>query len=324
MLDVTAEVPAPTDVATLRVARKTVVADGVLTLELTDPHGGRLPDWTPGSHIDLVLPNGMTRQYSLCGDRWDPLSYRVGVLLEPVGRGGSSYVHDVLAPGDLVGIGGPRNNFPLVPAEEYLFVAGGIGITPLLPMVRTADLLGADWRLLYGGRRRASMAFLDELSGFGDRVTVMPEDEFGLLDLRGFLGDPRPGARVYCCGPAPLLAAIESVCADWLPHALRTERFVAEERGAPVRDAAFDVELRRTGATVTVTPDVSVLDAVAAAGVEVLSSCRQGICGTCETTVLAGEPDHRDALLDDDERDAADCMYICVSRSCSERLVLDL
>jgi ferredoxin-NADP reductase len=324
MLEVTAGTSAPADVATLRVTRKTLVADGVLTLELTAPHGGRLPDWTPGAHIDLVLPNGMTRQYSLCGDRWDPLSYRVGVLLEPVSRGGSSYVHDVLAPGDLVGIGGPRNNFPLVPAEQYLFVAGGIGITPLLPMVRTADLLGADWRLLYGGRRRASMAFLDELGEFGDRVSVMPEDEFGLLDLRGFLGDPRPGVRVYCCGPAPLLAAIESVCADWPPHTLRTERFVAEERGAPVRDAPFEVELRRSGTSVTVTPDVSVLDAVSSAGAEVLSSCRQGICGTCETTVLAGQPDHRDTLLDDDERDAADCMYICVSRSCSERLVLDL
>jgi ferredoxin-NADP reductase len=324
VLEVTADASAPTDVATLRVTRKTVVADGVLTLDLAAPHGGRLPDWTPGAHIDLLLPNGMTRQYSLCGDRWDPFSYRVGVLLEPVGRGGSAYVHGTLAPGDLVGVGGPRNNFPLVPSEQYLFVAGGIGITPLLPMVRQAEMLGADWRLLYGGRRRASMAFLDELGAFGERVQVRPEDEFGLLDLHGYLGDPRPGVRVYSCGPAPLLAAMESACSTWPPHTLRTERFVAEERGAPLRDAPFEVELSRTGATVTVTPDVSILDAVSAAGVDVLSSCRQGICGTCETTVLAGRPDHRDSLLDDGERDAGDCMYICVSRSSSERLVLDL
>ena len=319
-----APAPVGADVATLRVTSKDAQADGVLTLELAAPAGGRLRDWTPGSHIDLVLPNGLTRQYSLCGDRWDPCTYRVGVLLELESRGGSSYVHDELQPGDLVGVGGPRNNFPLVPSEQYLFVAGGIGITPLLPMIRQADLLGADWRLLYGGRQRASMAFLDELAGYGDRVQVMPEDEFGLLDLRGFLGEPRAGVKLYCCGPAPLLAAIEATCADWPPSALRTERFVADERGAPVRNAPFDVELARTGTTVTVNPGDTVLDAVGSAGVDVLSSCRQGICGTCETTVLAGEPDHRDTLLDDDERAAGDCMYICVSRSCSDRLVLDL
>ena len=325
------EVPRPhptltgmTDQATLRVTAKQVQSDGVLTLELAALSGGRLRDWTPGSHIDLVLPNGLTRQYSLCGDRFDAFRYRVGVLREPAGRGGSAFVHDELAVGDLVGVGGPRNNFALVPSEQYLFVAGGIGITPLLPMIRQADLLGADWRLLYGGRRRASMAFLDELAGYGDRVQVVPEDEFGLLDLRGFLGEPRDGVRLYCCGPAPLLAAMEATCVDWPPYALRTERFVADERSAPVRNAPFEVELARTGTTLTVTLGETVLDAVGSAGVDVLSSCRQGICGTCETTVLAGEPDHRDTLLDDDERAAGDCMYICVSRSCSDRLVLDL
>src|SRR5215207_4575589 len=324
----TATAPPPTslpaDVAALRVTAKEIRADGVLTLELTAPSGGRLRDWTPGSHIDLTLPNGLTRQYSLCGDRWDPTTYRVGVLREPEGRGGSAFVHDALAVGDLVGVGGPRNNFPLVPSEQYLFVAGGIGITPILPAVRQAGLLGADWRLLYGGRRRCSMAFLDELSGYGDRVLVRPEDEHGLLVLAGFLGEPRGGVRVYACGPAPLLAATEGACAGWPPHTLRTERFVADELGAPARSAAFEVELARTGATVTVTPGTTVLDALSRAGVEVLSSCRRGVCGTCETEVLAGRPDHRDALLDDDERDANDCMYVCVSRSRDERLVLDL
>ncbi len=309
---------------TLAVTGKQVVADGVLTLTLAHPDGTRLPDWTPGSHIDVVLPNGLTRQYSLCGDRWDAYSYRVGVLLEPESRGGSTYVHEVLQPGDLVGVGGPRNNFHLVPSERYLFVAGGIGITPLLPMVRQADLLGADWQLLYGGRRRGSMAFLDQLAEYGDRVLVRPQDEYGLLDLAGFLGEPRDGVRLYCCGPAPLLAAMEAACAGWPPHTLRTERFVAEEAAAPARTAPFEVELARTGTSVTVTPDETVLEAVARAGVEVLSSCRQGICGTCETDVLAGLPDHRDTLLDDDERAANDCMYICVSRARSDRLVLDL
>src|SRR5215213_7313357 len=203
------------DVATLRVTAMQIQADGVLTLDLASPSGGRLRDWTPGSHIDLVLPSGLTRQYSLCGDRWDPATYRVGVLREPAGRGGSAFVHDELAVGDLVGVGGPRNNFPLVPSEQYLFVAGGIGITPILPMVRQADLLGADWRLLYGGRRRGSMAFLEEMSGYGGRVLLRPEDEPGLLDLAGFLGEPRGGVRAYACGPAPLLAATERACAGW-------------------------------------------------------------------------------------------------------------
>jgi ferredoxin-NADP reductase len=313
------------DVAMLRVTGKTVVAGDVLTLELASPQGLRLRDWSPGSHIDLVLPNGMTRQYSLCGDRWDPFTYRVGVLRELSGRGGSAFVHDELDVGDLVGVGGPRNNFALVPSEQYLFVAGGIGITPLLPMLAQAELLGADWRLLYGGRTRTSMAFLDELAPYGDRVQVVPHDELGLRHhLPAFLGSPRSGVAIYACGPAALLAGMTTACAGWPAHTLRTERFVGEELGGPVRTSSFEVELARTGATVTVTPDRTVLEAVGAAGVDVLSSCRQGICGTCETTVLKGVPDHRDALLDDDERLANDCMFICVSRARSDRLVLDL
>jgi ferredoxin-NADP reductase len=319
-----APVAAATSTVVLEVVGKTVVADDVATLTLASPEGTRLRDWTPGAHVDLVLGNGTTRQYSLCGDRWDPFTYTVGVLREPAGRGGSAYVHDVLQPGDRVGVGGPRNNFPLVPADRYLFVAGGIGITPLLPMLHQADLLGADWQLLYGGRRRASMAFLDRLAGYGDRVQVVPQDEHGLLDLPAFLGEPRADTRVYCCGPAPLLSAIGAACSGWPPHSLRTERFVADELAAAARSSSFEVELARTGRCVEVPPGVSVLEAVAGAGVEVLSSCRQGTCGTCETTVLAGRPDHRDSLLDDDERAAGDCMYVCVSRSLDDRLVLDL
>ncbi|MFI6509466.1 PDR/VanB family oxidoreductase [Streptosporangium sp. NPDC050855] len=305
----------------LRVAAKTRVADGVVALTLERPDGGRLPDWTPGAHIDLVLPDGTTRQYSLCGDRWDPRTYRIGVLREPDGRGGSAYVHDVLAEGDTVSIGGPRNAFPLVPSERYLFVAGGIGITPLLPMVHQAELLDADWHLLYGGRTRASMAFTGELARYGDRVTVVPQDERGPLVLPD---RPPPGTRVYCCGPAGLLEALERRAAAWPAGSLRTERFVTGEPAAPARDEPFEVVLRRSGVSVTVTPGRSVLQAINDAGAGVLSSCRQGLCGTCETDVLEGEPDHRDALLDDAERAAGDRMLVCVSRSRSDRLVLDL
>lgn len=310
----------------LCVVGKDVAADGVVTLVLARPDGGRLPDWAPGAHIDVTLANGAMRQYSLCGDRWDAHSYRVGVLRETDGRGGSAYVHDELVVGDVVTFGGPRNNFVLVPSPRYLFVAGGIGITPLVPMVHQADLIGADWALLYGGRSRSSMAFLDDLARHGDRVRVHPQDERGLLPLEAWLGRAREDTVVYCCGPGPLLDAVQHSVdrAGWASHRLRTERFTAAEVGAPMRDEPFEVELARTGTTVTVPPQVSVLTAARAAGATTLSSCEQGTCGTCETTVLAGVPDHRDSLLADHERSAGDCMFPCVSRSCTDRLVLDL
>src|SRR3954453_16235950 len=183
----TAAAPPRTTTVTLAVTGKELVADGVAALTLAAPDGHRLPDWTPGSHIDVVLPHGLTRQYSLCGDRWNAHSYRVGVLLETASRGGSSHVHELLEPGHRVGVGGPRNNFPLVPAQRSLSVAGGIGIARLLPMVAQADLLGADWRLLYLGRSRKSMAFLDELAPHGDRVVVHAKDALGPCELAGFL-----------------------------------------------------------------------------------------------------------------------------------------
>ncbi|GAA2425707.1 PDR/VanB family oxidoreductase [Streptomyces macrosporus] len=312
-------------VVTLTVADKREVAEGVVALTLAHPEGARLADWTPGAHIDLILPNGLTRQYSLCGDRWDAYTYRIAVLREPAGRGGSAHVHDELAVGSRVGVGGPRNHFPLVPGERYLFLAGGIGITPLLPMIHQAELLGSDWQLAYGGRSRTSMAFREELvAAYGERVHLIPQDEMGLIDLAAWLGSPRPDVRVYCCGPAPLLAAVERECAAWPVYALRTERFTAAASAPPVRKDPFEVELRRSGRTVTVAPGVSVLDALREAGAEVLSSCRQGTCGTCLVPVLAGRVDHRDAVLADHDRAAGDCMLPCVSRAVDDRLVLDL
>ncbi|OKI15941.1 ferredoxin [Nocardiopsis sp. TSRI0078] len=308
----------------LRVVGRTEVADGVVALTLARPDGGRLPDWTPGAHVDLVLPSGLTRQYSLCGDRWDARTYRVAVLREADGRGGSSYIHDHLREGDPVGLGGPRNNFPLAPAQEYHFVAGGIGITPLLPMIVQVDMLGVPWRLLYGGRTRASMAFLDELSkAHGDRVLAVPEDEHGRPDLERWLPEPSPGAKVYSCGPAGLLDAVRRVCADWPDGRVRTERFVAAET-AGEGGRPFEVELRRSGTTLAVGTEQNLLQVLGEAGVHVLSSCRQGLCGTCETAVLDGVPDHRDSILDEADRAAGDCMFVCVSRARSQRLVLDL
>ncbi|PGH51994.1 PDR/VanB family oxidoreductase [Streptomyces sp. Ru87] len=313
--------------AELTVARRETAAEEVAVLTLRHPAGAALPPWEPGAHIDLDLGGGRVRQYSLCGDPADPSRWRIAVLREPAGRGGSAHVHDRLTEGSTVRVRGPRNHFPFapVPGGRCLFVAGGIGITPLLPMAAAADAAGADWRLLYGGRGRASMAFLDELARYGDRVSVRPQDEYGLLDLDAWLAEPREGTLVYACGPEPLLAAVEERCAaSWPAGALRTERFHPREQGEPARAGAFEVELARSGKTVTVPPDRSVLQAVEEAGVTVLSSCQEGTCGTCETNVLEGEPDHRDSLLTEDERAAGETMMICVSRSRGPRLVLDL
>lgn len=300
-----------------------VESDGVVVLTLRAADDGPLPCWEPGAHVDLLLGPGLVRSYSLCGDPADRDRWRLGVLREAGGRGGSAHVHERLTTGAPVRVRGPRNHFPLLDAPRYLFVAGGIGITPLLPMIAAASCAGADWRLVYGGRTRASMAFLDEVTGHdGGRVTVAPQDEAGLLDLDPLLGTPVPDTLVYCCGPEPLLAAVEQRCAGWPAGSLRVERFTP--RPVTGADEAFTVELARSGLTVEVPADRSILDVAEEAGAGVLSSCSEGTCGTCETPVLDGVPDHRDAVLTPEEQAVGDCMMICVSRAYGPRLVLDL
>jgi ferredoxin-NADP reductase len=311
------------------VEQKETVADGVIALTLADAHGRELPAWTPGAHIDVVLPGmPLPRQYSLCSNPADRHRWRIGILREPKSRGGSEYIHDVLKAGDKVRVRGPRNHFTLVEAPRYLFIAGGIGITPILPMAAEANARGAEWQLLYGGRRRTSLAFLDELVAYGDRVRVYPEDEAGLLPLASFLEPPRNDTLVYVCGPEPLLAAVEHQCATWPTGSLHFERFKAkppsETAAAPAVAETFEVIMQRSGTTVTIPPNKSILEVVEGAGAFVLSACREGICGTCETGVLEGVPDHRDSVLTPAERETNEVMMICVSRSCTKRLVLDL
>ncbi|MFF7071026.1 PDR/VanB family oxidoreductase [Streptomyces pseudovenezuelae] len=306
--------------AELVVDRRDSAADGVLALTLRHPLGEQLPAWEPGAHIDVVLGPGLERQYSLCGDPSDRTSWRIAVLREPAGRGGSAHVHEQLGQGGKVRVRGPRNHFALRPAPRYRFIAGGIGITPILPMLAAAQAAGAEWTLLYGGRTRDSMAFTEELSRYGDRVTVAPQDESGLLDLASVLDGVPEGTLVYCCGPGPLLDAVQERCPAGVLH---VERFAPKEQPEG-ENTQFEVELAQTGTTVTVAPDVSVLDAVRATGVEVLFSCTEGTCGTCETDVLDGTPDHRDSVLTDEEREAGETMMICVSRCRGKKLVLDL
>lgn len=298
------------------------VADDVVLLTLRPGSGERLPAWTPGAHIDLILPGDVVRQYSLCGSPADLDRYQVAVLDVADGRGGSRAAHQ-LREGDEVRVRGPRNHFPLMTSSRYVFVAGGIGITPIIPMIEEADAAGADWVLHYGGRTTQSMAFCDLLAKYGDRVRLVPQDRSGLLDLDAVLGTPSPGTLVYCCGPEPLLQAVEERCQSWPSNALHLERFTPKERAGDDEDTAFEVVLQRSGLTLKVEPGVTVFDTMRAAGVSVLGSCLEGICGTCEQGVLEGEVDHRDSLLDEDEQAENDCMMVCVSRARSPRLVLD-
>jgi ferredoxin-NADP reductase len=267
------------------------------------------------------------RQYSLCGSTANRSEWQIGVLLDPDSRGGSRFVHEQLHAGATVRTRGPRNAFSLVGAPRYQFIAGGIGITPILTMIEAAEAGGADWHLLYGGRSRASMAFVDELERFGDRVTVSPKEERdGRLDLDSVLSEPRADTLVYVCGPEGLLGAVEERCSTWREGSLHVERFAAKPVEEPSPDAleTFEVECRRSGVTVTVADGRSVYEVVEEAGVDVLGSCMEGVCGTCECDVIAGDPDHRDSVLSQAERARGDVMMICVSRSRSERLVLDI
>jgi ferredoxin-NADP reductase len=303
---------------------KDMAADDVAVLTLRRPDSAALPVWTAGAHIDVNLPNSLTRQYSLCGDPDDLGNYRIAVLRESESRGGSEFIHRSLQTGHTIGIKGPRNNFPLLPAPNYLFIAGGIGITPILPMLSAVEGRRVNWTLLYGGRHRTSMAFLNELAPYGDRITVAPQDEVGLLNIADLLREPRPDTLVYCCGPEPLLSAAESQCAAaWPSGSLNVERFKTVDRG-PQTDQPFEVELRRTGTRLTVPVGKTILETIESTGMIVVHSCREGICGTCEIAVIDGIPDHRDSVLSQSVKDSNKAVMICVSRSKSKLLVLDL
>jgi ferredoxin-NADP reductase len=344
----------------LVIAARTELAEGVLAIDLVSPNGRDLPAWTPGSHVDVILPAGpgggplgpgaasagpggepLERQYSLCGDGDDRSMWRVAVLREDAGRGGSVGLHERVEVGGRLRVRGPRNHFPFTPTAgaRYLFVAGGIGITPLRSMVAAAEAAGADWTLDYAGRSRASMAFVDELTAlYPTRVRVHAADEGARLDVAALAGSVGSAggagaaafagvdAAVYACGPARLLEALETAFCDAPDDVLHVERFEAKEFGDPVWTEPFEVELAMTGTVVTVDPGTSVLDAIRAQSPEtpVLSSCRRGTCGTCEAPVLEGDIEHRDSILTPLEREESAVMMVCVSRAACPRIVLDL
>jgi ferredoxin-NADP reductase/predicted amidohydrolase len=311
-----------TTVVTVR--RREMIADDVVHLALASLDGTPLPRWKPGAHIDLILDDETVRQYSLCGDPAEP-TYEIAVLREREGTGGSAWVHDKIAEGDHCRIRGPRNHFRLENSPRYLFIAGGIGITPLRPMIQVAATRNSQWRLLYGGRTAASMAFSDEFAQrYVENIELHPQDSDGLLDLDAHLANLEPGTLVYCCGPEPLLNAVETRCRDLPDGTLHIERFLPRKDQSHDPDTSFTIQLARTGRTLTVPAHRSVLDTLLDEGIDMDYSCQTGVCGTCEVAILDGTPEHRDSITSTGTPDAEKRMMTCVSRARTSKLTLDL
>ncbi|MGE0280274.1 MAG: 2Fe-2S iron-sulfur cluster-binding protein [Rhizobiaceae bacterium] len=306
----------------LMVREMRLETDDVMRIRFSARDRSPLPAWEPGAHIDIAFANGVERQYSLCGDPADCSEWQIAVLREPVSRGGSRFIHDKLRPGDLVTVSAPRNNFRLEPAEKTVFIAGGIGITPLLPMIRQTRAEGRDWRLLYLGKTRERMAFIEAVEC--GAATIACSAVGGRMDIFDWIGQVDTGTRIYACGPQAMLDALEERSAAWPKGALRIERFQARSFVDLSDSKEFEVVAQRSGLSVIVSPGCSILQMLEEAGLPVPSSCLEGVCGTCETAIIDGEAEHRDSILSPDERETNETMMICVSRSRTPRLVLDI
>lgn len=306
----------------------TSIASEILKLRLVSPDGRPLPRWVPGSHIDIECGSaGVTRQYSLCGDPADTAAFEIAVLQEANGRGGSAWIHTRVRAGDRLQIRGPRNHFRMEEsASKVIFIAGGVGITPVSAMARRAKGLGIDYALHYSGRSRKTMAFLDQLAELhGDRLHLYPHDEGLHNDLQALLKHPESDTKIYACGPVSMLKALEACCVAWPRDALRTEHFVSTVRTLdPSMEHAFEVELKDSGLVISVAADQTVLEALRAANIEVQSDCEEGLCGSCEVVVLEGSVDHRDVVLTRAERETNVKMMACCSRATGKRLVLGI
>ena len=303
-------------------------AQGVISIELRDLHQKELPAFEAGSHIDLHLPNGMVRSYSLLNDCSERHRYVLGILKDPKSRGGSKAVHEQLRIGMRLDISAPHNNFPLQEAADYsVLVAGGIGVTPILCMARRLNALGKPYEVLYFARSRQNAAFVDSLQELGAKVHFHFDDEqSGPPNLKALLAERKiPHAHYYACGPAVMLDAFEKECASLGYANAHIERFAAVEVAA-ANDALqrYTVELKRSGKVIEITPEISLLAALQAVNADVMPSCEEGICGSCETRVISGIPDHRDSVLSPAEQATNQVMMVCVSGCKSERLVLDL
>jgi len=316
----------------VRVARKTFETPQICRFELEAPDGAPLPAFSAGAHIDVHAPNGLVRQYSLCGDPAQSQRYTIGVLRDPASRGGSIALVDQIAAGDSVRISAPRNHFPLAEAARHsVLMAGGIGITPMLCMALSLAARGASFELHYAVRSRAHAAFAEQLShaAWAERVTLHCDDGPAeqRMDLPTLLAQPGQGTHLYVCGPTGFMDAVLGTAraAGWAADSLHWEYFAAATATpGKAGDAAFELELARSGRIVRVPADRSASEVLVECGVELEVSCEQGICGACLTRVIAGTPDHRDMLLSRAERAANDQFTPCCSRALSARLVIDL
>jgi len=277
---------------------------------------------TPGDHVDVVVDD-LVRQYSLTGAP-EPGRWRIAVLETADGRGGARALRAAATLGAVLRLRGPRNHFGFAPADRLVFIAGGIGITPILPMVFEAQRAGADWRLHYAAASRADMPFQEELAPYEDRITRYPGDESRRLPLAELLDAATPGTAVYCCGPERMLDAAEQHARAQSDYTLHLERFEPRTDTGMHENHAFDVELADRGTTYRIEPEQSILEVLNAAGEPVFYSCSEGTCGTCETRVISGIPDHRDSVLTDEEHESNELMMICVSRCVGDRIVLQL
>lgn len=315
-----------TEEHTVLLRSMTAEADGVVSL-LLDPTGDDvLPAWDPGAHIDIVLPDGTARPYSLCGSPGDR-GYRIAVLHEPHSAGGSTWVHRTARVGDRLAIRTPRNHFRLEDAPGYVFIAGGIGITPLISMTESAQAAGASWHLHYFGRTRASMAFLDRLEPGGTATVITTDDRQGRVDAATLIASVPDGHLIYVCGPARLIEAVRTAAASaGISARVRFELFAAppaDDSGTPSADG-FTVRLTESNLDLAVPADRSILDVVLEAGIDVMHDCAEGICGSCETAITSGTVDHRDHVLTEREKADNDCLMICVSRASCPVLELAL
>jgi vanillate O-demethylase ferredoxin subunit len=304
----------------------------IRSLVLARPHGEPLPSWQPGAHIDIQIPGGGERSYSLISLNSDPdagtrpTAYRLGVRLEDPSTGGSRFMH-TLKQGDQVHVTPPSNNFPLEPDHRpVVLVAGGIGVTPIVSMAGALAAEQRPFRFFYAGRKRQELAFLTEINALcADRLTIHADDEAGgFFDIKALMTSLKGGERLYCCGPLPMIETAIAVAKElgWEQGRLRFELFAA---AAPREgDASFEVVLKSTGESFQIPPDKSILDVLIEAGKDPLHDCKRGDCGICQVTVLEGVPDHRDYILSDSEKADGKMMQICVSRSKTPRLVIDL
>ena len=306
------------------VAARRAVAQDVCSFELVGANTDLQP-FTAGAHIDVFLPSGLVRQYSLCNDPADRTRYVIGVLNDPNGRGGSAEMHGIPEGARLL-VGEPRNCFPLADrAAPAVLFAGGIGVTPLLAMAHDLARDGALFHMYFAARARAKAAFHDDIcsSDFADRVSFLFDDQGNRLDAAAVMRESPPGTHFYACGPKGFIAMIEAAANSCGRQAFfHSELF---SQAAPSsNDAPFDLVLAKAGITVTVAPDETALSALRRVGITIPTVCEQGVCGTCLTKVLEGAPDHRDLCLSDDERSANDCFAPCCSRALSPSLVVDL